>query len=385
MATITLRGLAHSYLADPKNPQDYAIQALDHVWKQGGAYALLGPSGCGKSTLLNIISGLISPSQGEVLFDDQVVNALSPEQRNIAQVFQFPVVYDAMTVAGNLAFPLKNIKLPKAQIKDKVREIADLLELTDSLDKKAKNLSADQKQKVSMARGLVREDVSAILFDEPLTVIDPNLKWKLRRKLKQIHEQLNITMLYVTHDQLEAATFADEIALMYQGKIVQFGSPQELFERPNHTFVGYFIGSPGMNFIPIAKNDKAEGGVSYQNIKLSISESQQAALQHIDSTNLKLGIRPEFVELSEMSIPNSFAASVVSVQHLGSYQLVMLNFAGLEMYVRVAEKMQFSGTEVYLVFPSQWLKLYVDEYLVGEPALVNKGESKHQDKGDNHE
>ena len=125
--------------------------------------------------------------------------------------------------------------------------------------------------------------------------------------------------------------------------------------------------------------------MSYQDIKLSISESQQAALQHIDSTNLKLGIRPEFVELSEMSIPNSFAASVVSVQHLGSYQLVMLNFAGLEMYVRVAEKMQFSGTEVYLVFPSQWLKLYVDEYLVGEPALVNKGESKHQDKGDNHE
>ena len=385
MATITLKGLAHSYLADPKNLQDYAIQALDHVWKQGGAYALLGPSGCGKSTLLNIISGLISPSQGEVLFDDQVVNALSPEQRNIAQVFQFPVVYDAMTVAGNLAFPLKNIKLPKAQIKDKVREIADLLELTDSLDKKAKNLSADQKQKVSMARGLVREDVSAILFDEPLTVIDPNLKWKLRRKLKQIHEQLNITMLYVTHDQLEAATFADEIALMYQGKIVQFGSPQELFERPNHTFVGYFIGSPGMNFIPIAKNDKAEGGVSYQNIKLSISESQQAALQHIDSTNLKLGIRPEFVELSEMSIPNSFAASVVSVQHLGSYQLVMLNFVGLEMYVRVAEKVQFNDAEVYLVFPSKWLKLYVDEYLVGEPALVNKGESKHQDKGDNHE
>lgn len=398
MATITLKGLAHSYLAQPgdpeTHPQDYAIQALDHVWKQGGAYALLGPSGCGKSTLLNIISGLISPSQGDVLFDKQVVNALSPEQRNIAQVFQFPVVYDAMTVAENLAFPLKNIKMPKEQIKAKVREIADLLELTDSLDKKAKNLSADQKQKVSMARGLVREDVSAILFDEPLTVIDPNLKWKLRRKLKQIHEQLNITMLYVTHDQLEAATFADEIALMYQGKIVQFGSPQELFERPNHTFVGYFIGSPGMNFIPIEKSDKAEGGVCYQNIHLSISEPQHAALQHTDSTNLKLGIRPEFVELSEKFQPNSFAASVLSVQHLGSYQLVMVDFAGLTMQVRVAEKMQFNGVEVYLVFPSQWLKLYVDEYLVGEPTLEIKLEDKDHDKdigqgksnkGDSHE
>jgi glycerol transport system ATP-binding protein len=385
MASITLKGLAHSYLAKPRNPehhpQDYAIQALDHVWKQGGAYALLGPSGCGKSTLLNIISGLVSPSQGEVLFDDQVVNALSPEQRNIAQVFQFPVVYDAMTVAENLSFPLKNIKMPKAQIKAKVREIADLLELTDSLDKKAKNLSADQKQKVSMARGLVREDVSAILFDEPLTVIDPNLKWKLRRKLKQIHEQLNITMLYVTHDQLEAATFADEIALMYQGKIVQFGSPQELFERPNHTFVGYFIGSPGMNFIPVEKSDEGKGCVNYQNIMLSISEPQQAALQNTHSTNLKLGIRPEFVELSEKSQSNSLPASVLSVQHLGSYQLVMVDFAGLEMQVRVAEKMQFSGAKVHLVFPSQWLKLYVDEYLVGEPVI----EYKDRDKGDNHE
>ncbi|MGK0268128.1 MAG: glycerol transport system ATP-binding protein [Paraglaciecola sp.] len=389
MATITLKGLAHSYLSQPgdphTHPQDYAIQALDHVWKQGGAYALLGPSGCGKSTLLNIISGLLSPSQGEVLFDDQVVNTLSPEKRNIAQVFQFPVVYDAMTVAENLAFPLKNIKMPKALINEKVREIADMLELTDSLDKKAKNLSADQKQKVSMARGLVREDVSAILFDEPLTVIDPNLKWKLRRKLKQIHEQLNITMLYVTHDQLEAATFADEIALMYQGKIVQFGSPQELFERPNHTFVGYFIGSPGMNFIPIEKSgegekkdkyDKNEGRVFYQNIALVISGAQQAALQSSHSTNLKLGIRPEFIELSETSEANSFPASVLSVQHLGSYQLVMVDFDGLEMQVRVAEKMQFSGATVYLVFPEQWLKLYIDEYLVGEPFLVNKGKNK---------
>ena len=381
MATITLKGLAHSYLAQPRNPQshpqDYAIQALDHVWKQGGAYALLGPSGCGKSTLLNIISGLISPSEGEVLFDDQVVNTLSPEQRNIAQVFQFPVVYDAMTVAQNLAFPLKNIKMPKEQIKDKVLEIADLLELTDSLSKKAKNLSADQKQKVSMARGLVREEVSAILFDEPLTVIDPNLKWKLRRKLKQIHEQLNITMLYVTHDQLEAATFADEIALMYQGKIVQFGTPQELFERPNHSFVGYFIGSPGMNFIPIAKSEE---GVCYQNIRLSISESQQAALQNTHSSNLKLGIRPEFVELSARSEPNSFAARVLSVQHLGSYQLVMVDFTGLEMQIRVHEKMQFSSEQVYLVFPRQWLKLYVDEYLVGEPAA----DAYSENKGSNH-
>ncbi|WP_339907121.1 ABC transporter ATP-binding protein, partial [Pseudomonas guineae] len=232
MAEIRLRNLAHSYSRSPSGPADYAIREMDHVWEQGGAYALLGPSGCGKSTLLNIISGLLSPSHGEVQFDGKVVNALPPEQRNIAQVFQFPVVYDTMTVFDNLAFPLRNQGMNEAKVLAKVNEIAEVLELHPLLRKRASNLTADEKQKVSMGRGLVRDDVSAILFDEPLTVIDPHLKWKLRRKLKQIHEQFNITMVYVTHDQLEASTFADKIAVMYGGQIVQFGTPRELFERP---------------------------------------------------------------------------------------------------------------------------------------------------------
>ena len=209
MAEIRLQQLAHSYSAHPSGPEDYAIREMTHIWEQGGAYALLGPSGCGKSTLLNIISGLLSPSEGKVMFDETVVNDMSPEERNIAQVFQFPVVYDTMTVYDNLAFPLRNQGMPEAKVKIKVHEIADVLDLQPLLKKKAKGLTADEKQKVSMGRGLVRDDVSAILFDEPLTVIDPHLKWKLRRKLKQIHEQFNITMVYVTHDQLEASTFAD--------------------------------------------------------------------------------------------------------------------------------------------------------------------------------
>ncbi|MDX1472923.1 MAG: ABC transporter ATP-binding protein, partial [Reinekea sp.] len=208
MAQITLKALAHTYSANPVQGSDYAIREMNHVWEQGGAYALLGPSGCGKSTMLNIISGLLNPSNGEILFDNKRVNELKPEERNIAQVFQFPVIYDTMTVYDNLAFPLRNIKVPEHKIRSKVHEVAEILELTDQLKKKAKGLSADEKQKVSMGRGLVRDDVSAILFDEPLTVIDPQLKWKLRRKLKQIHEQFNITMVYVTHDQLEASTFA---------------------------------------------------------------------------------------------------------------------------------------------------------------------------------
>ena len=363
MAEIRLQGLAHSYHPDPQRLEDYALQAIDHTWQQGGAYALLGPSGCGKSTLLNIISGLLAPSQGEVLFDGNRVNELTPQQRNIAQVFQFPVVYDAMTVAQNLAFPLKNMGLDKASIQNKVAEIAELLELTASLDKKANNLSADEKQKVSMARGLVREDVSAILFDEPLTVIDPNLKWKLRRKLKQIHEQLNITMLYVTHDQLEAATFADEIALMYQGRIVQFGTPQALFERPNHTFVGYFIGSPGMNFLPVSKSAE---GAKFGDINLPLTATQMQALTAAKGDNLKVGIRPEYIQVTGDPEQATLTGKLAGCEHLGNYQLLSVTAADQLLHVRVDEHWQADGESIYLHFPAQWLKLYIDEYLAGE-------------------
>ena len=167
MTEITLSAMAHSYERNPAGPDDYAIRQLDHVWHKGGAYALLGPSGCGKSTMLNIISGLLAPSEGDVLFDGKRVNELSPRDRNIAQVFQFPVVYDSMTVFDNLAFPLRNSKVPKNRIRERVEEIAGVLELEHLLSRKARNLTADEKQKVSMGRGLVREDVSAILFDEP--------------------------------------------------------------------------------------------------------------------------------------------------------------------------------------------------------------------------
>ena len=312
MAEIRLHNLAHSYSGTPKAPEDYAIREMNHIWQQGGAYALLGPSGCGKSTLLNIISGLLSPSQGEVQFDGKAVNTLSPQERNIAQVFQFPVVYDTMTVFDNLAFPLRNQGMDEARVMSKVHEIAEVLELHPLLHKKARNLTADEKQKVSMGRGLVRDDVSAILFDEPLTVIDPHLKWKLRRKLKQIHEQFNITMVYVTHDQLEASTFADKIAVMYGGQIVQFGTPRELFERPGHTFVGYFIGSPGMNLIDV---QCCEGGVRFADTLLPLSDALNQRLAELDGKRLQVGIRPEFVHVWDGAYEDALCGRVEDVLH----------------------------------------------------------------------
>ncbi len=168
-----------------------------------------------------------------------------------------------------------------------------------------------------MGRGLVRDDVSAILFDEPLTVIDPQLKWKLRRKLKQIHQQFNITMVYVTHDQLEASTFADKIAVMYNGQIVQFGTPRELFERPNHTFVGYFIGSPGMNLIDVTAT---EHGVAFDEIELPLAPQLREVLAKSHSQNLKIGIRPEFVHVWEQPNASAMKALVSHVEDLGTYK-----------------------------------------------------------------
>ncbi|WEL57267.1 ABC transporter ATP-binding protein [Pseudomonas kermanshahensis] len=361
MAEIRLRQLAHSYSRQPTSEADYALHALEHVWEQGGAYALLGPSGCGKSTLLNIISGLLTPSHGDVLFDGKPVNALSPQARNIAQVFQFPVVYDTMTVFDNLAFPLRNQGVDEGRVRARVEEIAEVLDLSAVLKKKARNLSADEKQKVSMGRGLVRDDVSAILFDEPLTVIDPHLKWKLRRKLKQIHEQFNITMIYVTHDQLEASTFADKIAVMHGGRIVQFGTPRELFERPRHTFVGYFIGSPGMNFIDV----RAEAdGVSFDGLHLTLPEGLRERLAATAGGRLQVGIRPEFVQLWDSPLDNAFAVQVLDIEDLGTYRIVTFQLGSATLKARLVEDRPLPAGQAWVTLPSQWLMLYVDDVLL---------------------
>ena len=251
MARIDLVDLAHSYGGNDAPPESFALKPVTMTWRQGGAYALLGPSGCGKTTLLNLISGIITPSRGKILFDGADVTPLSTQKRNIAQVFQFPVIYDTMTVGQNLAFPLKNRGV--AEGRDRQARRRDRATCSTSrryLNRKATRLTADAKQKISLGRGLVRSDVAAVLFDEPLTVIDPELKWQLRSKLKALHRELDLTMIYVTHDQTEALTFADTVVVMHDGRVVQSGTPAELFEKPAHTFVGYFIGSPGMNIVP---------------------------------------------------------------------------------------------------------------------------------------
>lgn len=327
MARIEL-DLAHAYGRNPRQESDYALLPLQMTFEQGGAYALLGPSGCGKTTMLNIISGLITPSQGRVLFDDKDVTNATPQQRNIAQVFQFPVIYDTMTVAENLAFPLRNRKVPRAQIKKRVGEIAEMLELSGQLNQRAANLAADAKQKISLGRGLVRPNVSAILFDEPLTVIDPHLKWQLRRKLKQIHHELKLTLIYVTHDQVEALTFADQIMVMARGRSVQLGSAVDLFERPTHTFVGHFIGSPGMNFL--------EGRVDPAGFHLTGQALPLLPGRLLPSGEIKLGIRPEYVELVAPDTPGALPATVSQVQDVGTHVILSANISGHGLKARLS-------------------------------------------------
>lgn len=314
MARIEL-DLAHAYRANPQQDSDYALLPMRMEFADGGAYALLGPSGCGKTTLLNIMSGLLVPSQGSVRFDGRDVTHSSPQQRNIAQVFQFPVIYDTMTVAENLAFPLRNRKVPEAQIRERVGAIAEMLEMSGQLNQRAAGLSADAKQKISLGRGLVRSDVAAVLFDEPLTVIDPHLKWQLRRKLKQIHHELKLTLIYVTHDQVEALTFADQVVVMQRGRALQVGTPGELFERPQHAFVGHFIGSPGMNFLPVQMQ---EGAMQIGGQRMPMP----MALQEGDGQGVQLGIRPEYVALAQPHAPGAIPVTVLRIQDVGTYQML---------------------------------------------------------------
>jgi glycerol transport system ATP-binding protein len=250
-------------------------------------------------------------------------------------------------------------------IDKKVNEIADVLELRDVLHQRANNLTADEKQKVSMGRGLVRDDVSAILFDEPLTVIDPHLKWKLRRKLKQIHEKFNITMVYVTHDQLEASTFADKIALMYQGQIVQFGTPQELFEEPAHTFVGYFIGSPGMNIIEVAIE---QHNAVFDGVTIPLNAELIDDVVTI-ANNIKIGIRPEFIEVVDTASANSYLCDVLDIENLGIYKILTVKLGQQKIKVRIHEDQLIPFDKVHIAFPKKYLKLYVDEYLVKENII----------------
>jgi|SRR5688572_13618022 glycerol transport system ATP-binding protein len=354
MATIALQNLAHSYALDPDTDRNWALKPLNLECADGGAYALLGPSGCGKTTLLNLISGLLKPTNGRILFDGRDVTDASPEERNIAQVFQFPVIYDTMTVYQNLAFPLRNRSVAAPEVDRRVREVAHMLELEAMLDRRASGLTADTKQKISLGRGLVRSDVNVIMFDEPLTVIDPHLKWVLRSQLKKLHQRIRRTMIYVTHDQTEALTFADQVVVMKDGEVVQIGTPIELFEKPSHTFVGHFIGSPGMNILPCSIQD---GKAVVAGMPV---ETANAKAYRDRGGKLELGVRPEFVRFAQDGIP----VDVVKVLDIGRYRIVETRNSNTAVKILVPEDAPIPQGGAHLHFDPMHTRIYEDGWVV---------------------
>jgi glycerol transport system ATP-binding protein len=255
-------------------------------------------------------------------------------------------------VYDNLAFPLRNRRVPEDQVDKRVREIIEMIGLGDRANKRARGLTADQKQKISLGRGLVRSDVNAILFDEPLTVIDPHMKWVLRSQLKQLHRRFRFTMVYVTHDQTEALTFADTVVVMYEGQIVQIGTPSELFEKPKHTFVGYFIGSPGMNVLPVSLSGTT---ATFESIPIPLPGGAEIGA----GSKIELGIRPEYLRLGRDGIP----VSITKVEDIGRHRIVRTALGGREVAVIVPEKQEIPA-DARLTFDLKGINLYADSWRV---------------------
>ncbi len=285
MAQITLENVGFRYPGAVQN----ALSGLHLEIASGEAHALLGASGAGKTTLLNLLSGLLLPTAGKILFDGRDVSQISGHARNVAQVFQFPVLYESLSVAENLAFPLETRGGAAAEITERVDYICDELAISRLRGCKPHTLSLFEKQLVAVGKALVRTDVSLVLLDEPLTSVESKTKWRLRQTLRKVQADLGVTMIYVTHDQTEALTFADRVSILTAGGILQTGTPAEIYQAPDHEFVGHFVGSPGMNFVPSsALNDSLPNRPANRN---------QSALNV--SVGERLGFRPEWAVLDD--------------------------------------------------------------------------------------
>jgi glycerol transport system ATP-binding protein len=371
MAKVELKSIYHSYSLPSKEaakmciPDDcvgtegFVIEDLHLTWEEGTANALVGPSGCGKTTILNIISGIVRPTSGSVQFGSQDVTNLKPRERHVAQVFQFPVVYDTMNVYNNLAFPLSNRGVPKTVIQKRVATIADILDLNDKLTTAITSLTPAEKQKVSLGRGIVREDTAAILLDEPLTIIDPKEKWGLRRKLREVQKELKITMIYVTHDQHEALTFADHVSVVKEGRLIQTGSPEELHADPQSPFIGYFIGTPGMNLLDCVLTDK---GLQQGELTIHVSEEIRSVLDAADGSKFQFGIRPEFVEITNKMKEGWLPFNVTAIENMGVYRILSLSSNGVEIKGRAPEEMDVSeDDQVWVNFPEDKFKIFQND------------------------
>jgi multiple sugar transport system ATP-binding protein len=313
---------------------------------EGEFIVLLGPSGCGKSTLLNCLAGLLDITDGQIWIKGQNVTWAEPSDRGIGMVFQSYALYPQMTVRGNLSFGLKNAKMPQAEIDKRVARAAEILQIGPLLDRKPGALSGGQRQRVAIGRALVR-DVDVFLFDEPLSNLDAKLRSELRVEIKRLHNRLNNTMVYVTHDQIEALTLADRIAVMRGGIIQQLDAPQVIYNRPANLFVAGFIGSPSMNFLHGATVDGGRA-FAFDDFTVDLAGYDGGAVGARDKAIL--GLRPEHLEIAEEAVPGHTIPAIVEIDEpMGADSLVWLKAGSRQMSVRVpVERRMKPGTEVHL-------------------------------------
>ena len=313
---------------------------------EGEFVVLLGPSGCGKSTLLNCLAGLLDITDGQIWIKGKNVTWSEPSERGIGMVFQSYALYPQMTVRGNLSFGLKNAKVPQAEIDKRIARAAEILQIQPLLDRKPAALSGGQRQRVAIGRALVR-DVDVFLFDEPLSNLDAKLRSELRVEIKRLHNQLGNTMVYVTHDQIEALTLADRIAVMKGGVIQQLAAPLEIYNRPANLFVAGFLGSPSMNFL---KGRTVDNGRAFQfgSTKIDLAGYEGGAV--LEREDAILGVRPEHITVSTTPLAGpSIPAEVEIDEHLGADSLLWLKAEGTNMSVRVPVEGRLPpGTKVHL-------------------------------------
>lgn len=348
------------------------VRALDNVnleVRDGESMVLLGPSGCGKTTTLRIVAGLEKPDRGRVFFGDRDVTMLPPRSRNISMVFQSYAVWPHMSVFDNIAFPLKIKKYQESEIRRRVKWAAELLRIEDLLDRYPHQLSGGQRQRVAVARAIVVEP-EVLLMDEPLSNLDALLRVAMRAELKRLQKELGITTVYVTHDQAEAMGLADRIAVMNRGKVVQVGTPREVFHEPSHIFVATFLGSPPMNILECTIEPRGGGGV----VKCpGIERPLQWSPSGVE--RIYLGVRPEFIRVERSPGPGRWEATVEVVEPLGTEAVVTLTIGGAIVKAKVLDEGYRPGETVYLELDWSRVQAFDPETgrAIGELARTLRG------------
>ena len=353
MATVGFRNLTKSF------GKTEVLHGINLQVAEGEFIVFVGPSGCGKSTTLRLLAGLDEPTSGDILIGDKIVNNLAPKERNIAMVFQNYAIYPHMTVRKNIGFGLRTAKIPKADKEKRIEEVAALLGMTELLDRRPSQLSGGQRQRVAIGRAMVR-DPSVFLFDEPLSNLDAQLRTQMRLEIKKLHQSVGTTIIFVTHDQVEAMTLADRIVIMKDGNIQQVGTPSQVFLEPANIFVAQFIGAPSMNMLD---GVLVEGGV-----QLAAGPLVPVRPQTKPSGDLVVGIRPNGLTVAENGQEPLMEGNITVVEPLGADALIYVDVNGIEVVATVSGRdLPKPGDHVRLIAPAE--EIYFFDPATGNALL----------------